>query len=314
VLAKPFDREELRVRLRAGERIVRLEQDLAHRNRELQNANRLISAANRRMKRDLDAAAKIQQALLPTTRPDCKGAIFAWVFKPCEELAGDNLGIIELDHERVALFVLDVSGHGLAAALLSVTVRHFLSPLPSKASLLRRAQAGIDDRVVPPAEVAEELNRRFPMDFAIGQFFTLLYGILDLCRREFRFISAGHVGPIHVPRQGPPALLSSPGFPIGVTEEPKFEERAVTLAPGDRLYLYSDGIVEAMNSNFEQFGPARLLETLAQCQSLSLQDGLQLLVGKVEQWFGQGQVRDDISVVAVEITDGERSGLPAVSR
>src|SRR5262249_723208 len=96
VLAKPFDREELRVRLRAGERIVQLEQDLSGRNEELQKANAQVNAANRRMKRELAAAARIQQALLPAAPPSSPRARFAWTFEPCEELAGDHLGIVKL--------------------------------------------------------------------------------------------------------------------------------------------------------------------------------------------------------------------------
>src|SRR5262249_23565800 len=116
-LVKPFDREELRVRIRAGERVVLLEQDLARRNDELE-------AANRRWPRARGGAARVQQALLPAALPESARARFAWRFQPCEELAGDILGVVPLDDRHVALYMLDVSGHGVAAALLSVTVRH----------------------------------------------------------------------------------------------------------------------------------------------------------------------------------------------
>src|SRR6185369_5441119 len=85
-LSKPFDQNELRVRLRAGERVVRLERELARRNADL-------DAANRRMRRDLEAAALVQRSLLPSGPPDVGGARFAWAFRPCEELAGDALGV-----------------------------------------------------------------------------------------------------------------------------------------------------------------------------------------------------------------------------
>src|SRR5262245_34656683 len=96
-LVKPFDREELRVRLRAGERIVMLEQDLARRNEEL-------LTANRHMKQNLDAAARVQRALLPAALPERQDVAFAWTFKPCEELAGDIFGVVPLDDRHVALY------------------------------------------------------------------------------------------------------------------------------------------------------------------------------------------------------------------
>jgi sigma-B regulation protein RsbU (phosphoserine phosphatase) len=301
-LVKPFDREELRVRLRAGERIVQLEQSLARRNEELQTANAQISAANRRMQRDLEAAAKIQHALLPTSLPDTAQACFAWTFKPCEELAGDILGVVNLDEEHVALYALDVSGHGVAAALSSVSVRHLLSPSPSGASILRQRLPGSNAfYLARPAEVAEELNQQFPMDPATGQFFTLIYGILNLNTHEFRFVSAGHPAPIHLPRQRPPVALTCPGFPIGVNDQAVYQDQILQLGPGDRLYLCSDGIPEAFNDREEQFGTARLMATLDENRGLSLQASLDHLLQAVEGWYGSAGPVDDVSVLAVEI-------------
>ncbi len=304
-LIKPFDREELRVRLRAGERIVRLEQHLARRNAELQLANAQITAANKRMRRDLEVAAKVQRSLLPAALPESAGVHFAWTFKPCEELAGDLLGVVGLDDNHVALYVLDVSGHGVAAALLSVSVRHFLSPMPSSSSLLRQPIPGsFAPRIVPPAEVALELNRRFPMDITTGQYFTLLYGVLHLPTQEFRYVSAGHPGPVHLPRAGEPALLTTPGLPIGLSEQASYEEQLLLLQPGDRLYLFSDGIPEACNAANEQYGLPRLLHTLEQGRGASLKESLATLLLSVEDWCGAGQLKDDVSVLAVETAEG----------
>ncbi len=108
-LAKPFDRNELRVRLSAGERIIRLERRLAAQNKAL-------AEANERMKRDLDSAAAVQRDLLPTDLPKSLSALFAWHFEPCDELGGDILNILPLNDDSVAMYLLDVTGHGVRRA------------------------------------------------------------------------------------------------------------------------------------------------------------------------------------------------------
>jgi sigma-B regulation protein RsbU (phosphoserine phosphatase) len=294
-LTKPFDRDELRARLRAGERVVKLEQDVARRNAELQ-------AANKRMKRDLEAAARIQQALLPTTLPECDCVQFAWRFQPCEELAGDIFGVVPLDDRYVALYLLDVSGHGVAAALLSVTVRHVLSPTLTSSSILRQAVPGTNHFTpTPPAEVARELNSRFPTDPATGQYFTLLYGVLDLHTLEFRYVCAGHPGPVHLPWTAEPLREKVSGFPIGLIEDAAYDERVLPLRPRDRLYFYSDGILEAANPSGESFGIARMLDSVAGTRLISLDESLERLTERVMAWTGRRRMADDVSLLAVEV-------------
>ena len=222
--------------------------------------------ANERMRRDLNAAAKIQRALLPTTLPEVRGVRFAWTFKPCEELAGDILNVVRLDDRHVGLYVLDVCGHGVASALLSVTVSRFLSTVPDSSSLLLRKDEGATDyTLVPAAEVAAQLNRRFLFSPATEQYFTMVYGILDLESRQFRYISAGHPPLVHVPADAPATILEAPGFPIGITIA-DYEEHMVHLKPGDRLFLYSDGIVEAKDDRQRHFGTRGLADFLDEGQ------------------------------------------------
>ncbi|MDP6506790.1 MAG: response regulator, partial [Planctomycetota bacterium] len=195
-LTKPVEPDELRVRLKAGQRVIELEHRVAERNAELEKMNE-------RMQIDLNAAARIQEALLPSEPPTVPNARFAWSFQPCDELAGDTFNAIRLDENHIGLYLLDVSGHGVAAALLSVTLSRLLSPLSSANSLLKRpTELPPFYQLVPPAEVAAELNRRFPWDPGTRQFFTLVYGILDSRSTEFRYVCAGHPSPIHLTHGG----------------------------------------------------------------------------------------------------------------
>ena len=293
-ITKPFQMEELHARVETHLKLRRLQI-------ELEESNARLAKANDRMSRDLKAAAKIQETLLPREVPRVPGVDFAWIYQPCDELAGDGLNIIPLGDGKVGLYVLDVSGHGVAAALLSVTLSRLLSP-PSEPSsiLIQKGDVGDAFDITPPAEVAARLNRLFPFDPATGQFATMVYGILDTATGEFRYVSAGHPGPVHRPSNGDPVLLESHGFPIGLAED-VFEERSVRLGAGDHLYLYSDGVPEAMDSAGKIFGTDRLLNAIGQARSQQLRDGVVALLAEITRWHGSERHEDDISILTIEV-------------
>ncbi len=308
-VTKPIDFPVLLARIQtqlslknAVRRVMRLEQSLTLRNEELEAANRKLRAANARMKQDLQAAARIQEAFLPPRLPKLLGVGFSWIFRPCEQLAGDMLNVFPLDDDHLGLYVLDVSGHGVAAALLSVTLSHELSPRRDPTGLLIQTGDGGGERLVPPAEVAGLLNSRFPWDPATEQFFTLIYGILDVRTGELRFISAGHPGPVYLPHDAGPVLLEKPALPIGVGEG-RYAEHRITLRPGDRFILYSDGLVDAQNAGREAFGKARLLSALGRDRAAPLKEGLSALWAELQGWCGTARFKDDISLLAVEFAD-----------
>jgi len=286
-VTKPLDfpvvlaRVEVHVSMkRATDRIRRLERNLDEQNRKLEGANV-------RMARDLRAAANVQAALLPHKVPDIPGLQFSWTFRPCEELAGDALGIVRLDATHVGLYVLDVSGHGAASALLSVSVARFLSPGTDPGSLLVRYDENLgESRPVPPAEVADRLNLLFPYDDTTSQFFTLNYGVLDAVTGVYRFASAGHPGPVHAPFGGTPVFLRGCGFPIGLAED-AYEDQSIVLRAGDRLFLYSDAVPETANAKGEMFGGERLLHTVEHLRAQPLSSGVGLL--------------DDLTILGVEM-------------
>ena len=236
------------------------------------------------------------------------GADFAWVYRPCDELAGDGLNVVPLGEGKVGLYILDVSGHGVASALLSVSLSRLLSPPTDPSSILTRG-GGVPGRLgaTPPAEVAARLNQLFPFDTATEQFATMVYGILDAATGEFRYVSAGHPGPVHLPSGADPVILEGRGSPIGLADD-AYEERSIRLGVGDRLYLYSDGVPEAMASAGEQFGEARLLASISRVRTEPLQAGVATLLREVVRWHGPDRAQDDISILAVEVSVASGSG------
>jgi sigma-B regulation protein RsbU (phosphoserine phosphatase) len=254
----------------------------------LRNATREVAAAHERMKNDLEAAAKIQLSLIPKEQPKVEGCTFAWRYRPCDELAGDIFDVFPLAGDRVGLYLLDVSGHGVPAALLSVTLSRVLSQMST-------------DELTPGA-LAAHLNRRFPMDPETRQYFTIAYGELDLAARALTWTSAAHPGPVLVDRNGRSRALPAEGLAIGWFPHAEYEERREGLAPGDRLYFFSDGVVEAANDEGKEFGIERLQECVSRHREQSLETSLDELLAEVVSWSGDDGPADDVSLLAFETT------------
>ena len=269
----------------------------------LKRAKDELEATNARMKRDLEAAAKVQRALMPNSLPKVRDIRFVWDFVPCDELGGDILDVFQLDEDRIDLYLLDVGGHGVQAALLSVTLNRLLAQM-AEGSLQFEEAGGIqtERQLLSPAEVAARLNTRFQMDASPGavQYFTFLYGIWNTRTCNFRYVSAGHPGPLHVRPEGESILHPQAGLAVGWFPDSTYRESVIELKPGDRLYLYSDGILEAMNSEDELFGPDRVVEVLEERRNLTLQGSVEELLECGRRWSGHAGFADDVSILALE--------------
>lgn len=276
----------------------------------LRKSNSDLEFASQRMRNDLEAAARVQQALLPDEIPDIGGINVSWAFKPCDELAGDFLNVFALDDEHVAVYVVDVTGHGVAASLLSVTIAQLLTPRVSSSSLLVKYDDEADRIcVTSPAEVAAELNRRFPLEEQNELSFTMLYGVLHLPTLEFRYVSAGHDPVIHVRCGNAPSMLAGSGLPIGWHDEPDYEEFSTTLNHGDRLYLYSDGVPEAMDTEMNQFTRERMIDVIQSSSAQTLSRSVTNLLRVVDDWTGNSP-KDDISILGIEICEDASDATP----
>ena len=296
-LAKPFDRDELRVRVRAGERIVQLERSLAMQNRRLQDAND-------RMQHDLAAAAKIQRELLPASLPEIQGVRFAWHYQPCDELAGDLLNVVPIDPSRVALYVADVSGHGVAASLVSIALHRNLSLREDQTSLIRVPSSSHGGRApAHPRSVAAQLNKIYPMESNGGHFITLVYGVIDLEGPCFEYCCAGHPGPILARRAEPARSFDAPSHMIGIIRDPEYTDSRIELRAGDRVYIYSDGLIEARSPSQDLFGLKRLETVIDEARELSLAQSIDAIVDAAAKWQGKAEFGDDISIVALELGD-----------
>ena len=268
----------------------------------VREANTRLEVANQGMKRDLDAAARIQKSLLPDKTPWSEKVRFSWVLHPCDELAGDTLNVIPLDEKRFALYTVDVSGHGVRAALLSVTLSHWFSRLfqgpvsPAESAEMNRQFS------FAPAEVAEELNRGFQMNTENAQYFTMCCGVLDVEAQEFRYVSAGNPPLIVARNNGTTEVLAVAGFPVGMVEQPGYGEQVIKLTPGDRVFLYTDGVVEAEDEKGKIYGTDGLATEVLESSEQSLDSCVESITKSVRSWVGPRSLLDDVSILAFELS------------
>jgi PAS domain S-box-containing protein len=247
------------------------------------------------LEEDVRLAAGVQRSLLPPPDVRAGSLHFAHAFHPCDDLAGDAVGIVPLPDGGVGIYILDVSGHGVAAALLSFTLTHLLSP--GEGALVTE-NLGERATSVPPARIVERLNRQFPMD-RTRQYFTLVYGIAAPETGVIEYVVAGHPAPVLMPRGGPSAPVPAGGLPVGMVEDTRYESRRLTLEAGDRLYFYTDGVVEALDAAGNEFGLERLISEIERVRELPLRAGIDRITSAVTDWC-QGSPEDDVSLLAIE--------------
>ncbi|MCA8998293.1 MAG: SpoIIE family protein phosphatase [Planctomycetaceae bacterium] len=217
-LRKPVEQGELRARLNAAERLL--------------NTQREVSRQAEKMQRNLDAAAKYVESLLPSPM---KSPVEAdWFYQPANDLAGDSLGYHWIDDTHLAAYVLDVTGHGVDSALLSVTVLNLIrsGSLPD-----------VDFR--DSASVVYGLNERFPMEQQGGQCFTIWYGVFGTASRQLAWAGGGHPPALFFsPNESNPRRLTSNGPLIGMLPDWDGKNQQIEVPPESELFILSDGVYE----------------------------------------------------------------------
>ena len=301
-LVKPVSADELRVKVRAGERVLRLQQGLADKNQELARINTQLHSSHKRIEDDLKAAAWMQQNLLPLPSLAANGFRCSWRFEPSGYVAGDTFNFFPMDEHAVGFYLLDVSGHGVPAAMLSVTLSMVLTPEVTRGSPLKRSnpQSELPELLSPDA-VIRELNRRFQSKD--DRYFTMLYGLIDTRSSTLRLAQAGHPGPVLIGRDGRIEILGAGGMPVGLWQEIEFDCIETQVHPGDRLLLYSDGVTECLDQHGEAFGEARLLNYLASRSSERMDELLGGLLEELGSWRNRAASEDDISLLAIEVAE-----------
>ena len=239
-----------------------------------------------RIERDAREARVIQESLLPQSSPYLPGFVFEATSVPAGEVGGDWYDYIDLGSNRWGVVMADVSGKGMAAALLMSATRGILRSLARTHS--------------DPAELLGKLNCVLQDDFPAGRFVTMIYGVLDANQRTFTFANAGHPYPVFVHKDDAVLIDGESGLPLGIRET-IYQNHTVQLKQGIKLLLYSDGISEAENHSGEEFGSRRIREHM-----LGEESSAASLLKAVREHSGHHAPADDATVILLRCSSDER--------
>jgi len=266
--------------------------DLQEKNRRLAQAYADLEAAQAQiieqetLMRELQLASEIQESMLPPALPEIEGFEIGARMIPARMVGGDFFDIIPLGPDSLGIAIGDVSGKGMPAALFMAL-----------ASSLLRAEAM---HGLPPQEALAILNRHLLARNARGMFVTLLYGVLRRDTGEFHYVRAGHELPIGWDASGARMHVAlGQGLPLGLFPSPVLDAQSLTLPPGGTLLLYTDGAVEAVDSQGQLLGRDRLYQAARAAPEGSAQDLCDRLVRAIADHQGAAPQADDITLVAI---------------
>lgn len=321
--------------------------------KKLKQLNRELLDKQKRLDEDLVAAAEIQRSLLPQKIDSAENLEVAWEFEPCEHMGGDIFNMFQLDDDHWGIYMLDVSGHGVQAAMVTVSVSQFLQPnsghlfsrkseksATTYESTTTRKAAGLDftaigakrqGREVPqslpveshrggiwktqlrsPAEVLVALDAEFPFE-RFNNFFTITYLIINTKTGELKYSNAGHPHSIVLRKNGTLELLQKGGPAIGMGDfhllngkENRYEEGHSQLNPGDKLFVYTDGIIEYENLDGEFYGTDRFCEAIKSIQSESIMNIVEQSIKTLMDFGNNAKPQDDITLLGLALKKNDR--------
>lgn len=302
---KPIQMDELLARIRAGERVLQLEKTLQERNVKLQELSDNLLEAQTVINMDLQLAERMQRGLLPICPSSLQGVTIDGLFFPSGHVSGDIYNFFRLDEHRIGFYTIDVAGHGVAAAMMSFTLSQILTPDLNRGNPLKNSlpDAPYYEIVTPSSAVVEILNRQFQTDAINSLYFTMIYGVVNTQLHTIDLCQAGHPNPIYLPEKGAAQFIGESSFPVGITTIAEYESLCLDYRNGDRLFFYSDGITECMNSNGEMFGSERLLMFVEETRLLPVSEVLNLIEQRISCWRGNNKFDDDISMLVLIMSD-----------
>ncbi len=255
----------------------------------------IYSMANekKRLDHDLEIARDIQRILLPSEAPDINGFQISGINVPARQVSGDYFDYIHVDQERLGVAIADVSGKGVPASLIMAICRSVL-----------RAEAA---RNPSPADVLRKVNRQLYPDIKEDMFISMAYLVLDHQHDGVTLARAGHDAPLLYRRQSQTITpIKSPGMVVGIDSGSVFDritvDFSVPLEPNDCLVLYTDGVTETLNSEGDEYGVERMMQSVRASANDGASAIVKTIIEDVREFTGSVPQNDDITVIAIRKT------------
>jgi len=284
-LPKSPRQEEMEVSVRNALERRQLVAERERLHRELQRKVRELEETSELLRRDLERAEVIQRALLPRSPPPLDGYCIQAVYRPGQHVGGDLYDVIRLGERQLAFYLADATGHGVTSAMLSVLFKQRL--------VLVDPETGL---ALPPAAVLDAVNRSLcQAHVAPGLFLTAVLGLLDMADGSLTLASAGHPPVLHLRQSGEARLIRRTGPALGLAPDAHFRQERLQVAAGDRILLYTDGLLPS--------GSQRDLERLQRVLSQPLASA-QEVMAQLDAGAPAGADRDDVTLLLIDAHAG----------
>lgn len=294
-LSKPVNPDELRARMRAGERILAMQQEVVGKNRLIRATLNQLQLLYDSLDRDLIEARKLQQSLVRDRYQDFGAGTVSILLRPSGHVGGDLVGAFRVNSRKVALYAVDVSGHGVASAMMTARLAGMLSGALPEHNLALAPDGPGEREAWPPEVVAARFNRLMLEDLQVDQYFTMAFAEVDLATGRVALVQAGHPHPAILRADGEIEFLGNGGLPIGLIDKAAYDRTEAVLHPGDRLFIMSDGITECPGKDGSELGEEGLRQLLRSNAALRSPALLEALVWDLQAYADGADFRDDVS-------------------
>lgn len=307
-LLKPVDAHELRARMSAAERILRMQRELTEKHRMIADTLLELQSVHDLVDKDLQAAKRFQESLVrDRVIPFPQGRV-SLLLQSSGHVGGDLVGHYRIDDGRMGLFAIDVSGHGISSALMTARLAGYLSATSrdQNIALIPNGQGGYD--TLPPRQVVEQLNNLFLDEIETEHYFTMILAEVDLSTGHVRLAQAGHPHPLVQRANGEIEVIGAGGLPVGLVPGADYTDLEISLAPGDRLLVLSDGPIECPNEAGEMLDDAGLEALVSSLAGVQGEEFLEGFLWQLQEYAGEQPIPDDVSGILLEF-DQPKSGL-----
>ncbi|WP_294622463.1 SpoIIE family protein phosphatase [uncultured Roseovarius sp.] len=299
-LTKPVNASELRARIAAGDRILRMEREVNEKNRLVKSTLDELQSLYDALDSDLIEAKKLQQSLVSDRYRDFGPADVSLLLRSSGHVGGDLVGFFPIGATRVGLYGIDVSGHGISSALMTARLAGYLSAVTPDQNLALRRMPDGSFVSKPPSETLAALNQLILNEMETEHYFTMLLADVDLASGKVIMAQAGHPYPAIQRANGQVEFIGDGGLPVGLIDGAEYRDFEVSMAPGDRLMIHSDGVVECAAPDatlLDDQGLAQILRELRQTRGMAC---LESLIWKLVEFAQTDDLADDVSAVLLE--------------